>query len=818
MATQLADVERVLAWRSGSVPTRLTQAALIALLTYVATNSWLAGVWFAGVVLTALIDAQLCRGNLARWREAGLERRTCISLGVSAFVYALVGLVLLANPSPLGVAQAALVLCAVMLNAAMMSRGAQPVTRILATPASVSLACLPLLAYAFGHRVALRDAAPLMIGAVAYIVFVARIAQHFSHESRMLQRVLAEKEDDREWLRQGIDAMNEAVALFDADDRLLLWNHEFASLAREGPAPSAGGRMADLLTAIAGDRAAALLSAWAGGELGKQQLHLGTGRWLSLEARELSKGGRILVAADITELKAKELSFQILFDDNPLAMLVIDSATHRITNVNEAALEAFGWPRDAMIGVVVTEFLPETEQTIAAHRLANLHDMVEPVAYAIVDGFGREREILPYVRPTVYEGAPALLAAILDVTTRKQAMEAMQQARDSAEAANRAKSDFLAMVSHEIRTPLNGVLGMAQAMANDSLPDRQRERLQVVSRSGTTLLAILNDILDLSKIEAGKLELEHADFDLSELALGAHAAFTALANAKGLSFDLQVAGDAEGAYRGDSVRVRQVLYNLISNAVKFTDTGEVRVKINRSASSIRFKVEDTGAGIAPERIDRLFEKFVQADSSTTRRYGGTGLGLAICAELCKAMGGSIQVESALGVGSRFVVELPLERVEADLMTDVRQRDAQTLPLGAHLRVLAAEDNPVNQLVLKTLLDQLGLWPTIVDNGAAALEAWERDEWDLVLMDVQMPLMDGPSAARELRAREMASGRRRTPIIALTANAMTHQIQSYRDSGMDAVVAKPISVGELFAAISDLCAHIEVEAADPANAA
>jgi signal transduction histidine kinase/ActR/RegA family two-component response regulator len=384
------------------------------------------------------------------------------------------------------------------------------------------------------------------------------------------------------------------------------------------------------------------------------------------------------------------------------------------------------------------------------------------------------------------------------MATLQREGDALEGARAAAEAASRAKSDFLAAMSHEIRTPLNGILGMAQAMAREPLPRRQKERLAVIGESGEALLAILGDILDLSKIEAGKLELELAPLDLEQLALGAHAAFTAIANRKGLSFGLRISEDAHGVYLGDSVRVRQILYNLISNAVKFTEAGSVEVRIVRRAGLVRIEVADTGIGIEPERAATLFDKFVQADSSTTRRFGGTGLGLAICRELAGAMGGQIRLTSEPGAGSTFIVELNLPRVgEASAPPATEE---QALVVGSPMRVLAAEDNRVNQLVLQTLLAQLGLDVTLVDDGAQALAAWETGEFDLILMDVQMPVMDGPAAARRIRQRESETNRPRTPIIALTANVMSHQVEAYRKFGMDGVVAKPIDIRQLFATI------------------
>ena len=392
-----------------------------------------------------------------------------------------------------------------------------------------------------------------------------------------------------------------------------------------------------------------------------------------------------------------------------------------------------------------------------------------------------------------------VVGAMQNITERKLAEQALLQAKEEAEAATRAKSAFLATMSHEIRTPLNGVLGMAQAMVRDELSERQRERLEVVRHSGESLLAILNDVLDLSKIEAGKLELEQTEFEIAELARAAHATFAATAQAKGLVFELKVDRGARGVYVGDTVRVRQILSNLVSNALKFTDQGGVKVTVGRHRGALTLTVSDTGIGIPAEKLFSLFHKFEQADASTTRRYGGTGLGLAICRDLAEMMGGAITAQSKLGEGATFTVELPLKRVAraAPPRTSRRRAEPSRAPDGRALRVLAAEDNSMNQLVLKTLLAQIGVEPVIVADGRAAVEAWAREPWDLILMDVQMPEMDGPTATAIIRARETGEGRPRTRIVALTANAMDHQVSEYRAAGMDGFVAKPIEAGRLY---------------------
>ncbi|TAJ69716.1 MAG: response regulator [Phenylobacterium sp.] len=397
-----------------------------------------------------------------------------------------------------------------------------------------------------------------------------------------------------------------------------------------------------------------------------------------------------------------------------------------------------------------------------------------------------------------------LVGALRNITARKASEQALVQAKDEAEAANRAKSAFLATMSHEIRTPLNGVLGMAQAMAADAdLSETQRGRIEVIKQSGETLLTILNDVLDLSKIEAGKLDLETAQFELDDLARSVHATFQAIADTKGLDFELSVDKAAQGVYEGDQVRIRQILWNLVSNALKFTDKGGVKVRIGRERDALSLTVFDSGIGMTAFQLAGLFRKFAQADASTTRKFGGTGLGLAICRELAEAMGGTVSATSAPGMGSTFTAILPLKKVaratpkpKKPARAKARSRPAEDRPV----RVLAAEDNAMNQLVLKTLLSQVGIEPEIVGDGRAALEAWEREAWDVILMDVQMPVMDGPTATAMIRARERSEGRARTPIVALTANAMPHQIAEYLESGMDAFVAKPIEAQRLYEAL------------------
>jgi signal transduction histidine kinase/ActR/RegA family two-component response regulator len=386
------------------------------------------------------------------------------------------------------------------------------------------------------------------------------------------------------------------------------------------------------------------------------------------------------------------------------------------------------------------------------------------------------------------------------------AMSDLTAAKDAADEANVMKSQFLANMSHEIRTPLNGVLGMAQVMAMQPLSPSQKERLDVIQKSGVTLLAVLNDLLDLSKIEVGAMELEQAAFDIEDVASGAYSTFTSIANTAGVFFSLIISPEAGGRWEGDSVRLRQVLYNLISNALKFTSEGQVEVCIDAvqgaGGKTLAITVRDTGIGISAEALPKLFEKFVQADNTMTRRFGGTGLGLTISRHMVELMGGAITVESTLGKGSVFHVTLPLPWLGPSIRLPSPPSGSEAA--GARgfegLRVLAAEDNVTNQLVLKTILHSLGLDPVIVENGRLAIEAWRREAFDIILMDIQMPVMDGVAATQDIRRIEAEEGLARTAIVALSANSMKHQVDEYLGAGLDAHLAKPIEIDKLYAVL------------------
>ena len=389
---------------------------------------------------------------------------------------------------------------------------------------------------------------------------------------------------------------------------------------------------------------------------------------------------------------------------------------------------------------------------------------------------------------------------------RARRLEEVEAARDAAEAATRVKSEFLANMSHEIRTPLNGVLGMAQALESRDLDPEAREMVATIRESGANLMAILNDVLDLSKIEAGRLEISPVDSSVLQTVRQVHALFMPVASEKNISFELDSSVPADLRLRHDPVRVRQCVSNLVSNAVKFTREGKVRVSLSIAPASdgrslVRISVSDTGIGMDAAACARLFEAFNQADGSTTRQFGGTGLGLAISRRLARMMGGDIVVRSAPGNGSTFdFTFIAAPAAEQDETLPVAQRTASSGV--SHLRgarVLLTDDNAVNRQVVRMFIQPQGAIITEATNGQEALDALARERFDLVLLDVHMPVMDGVETIR--RIRESRSAWRSMPVIALTADAMAGDRERLIALGMSGYVSKPIDQSELLSAIA-----------------
>ena len=510
-----------------------------------------------------------------------------------------------------------------------------------------------------------------------------------------------------------------------------------------------------------------------------------------------------------------ENAYRQLVELSPDAIYI--NLDEKIAYINAAGVRIFGADSPAaLLGTSFWDRLHPDSHPIVRERLKHLHTMKTAVPlveerYVRLDGTVFPVEVA--AAPFMYRGKPAVQVVVHDLTERKRVEEALSQARDAAEAASRAKSQFLANMSHEIRTPMNGILGMAQLLAEQAeLTDRQRRYLSILKESGETLLRIIDDILDFSQIEAGQITLSETDVDVRRGVATTLQALMPQAQRKNLELTWRVAADVPTRLRGDPDRLYQILANLVNNAVKFTERGSVCVDVVRADAGetghdatqscrLRITVRDTGIGISEQAGAHLFQPFSQADGSTTRKYGGVGLGLVISRQLVKMMGGEIGFESALGEGATFwftvCLALPVDGTAPQSTAQSFQPEPQQ-PLAG--RVLLAEDNPVNGLVAESMLESLGLEVSMAVNGAEAVAAWSSRPFDVVLMDCQMPEMDGFEVTAIIRTREAAephrAARGRTPIIALTTSALPLDRERCLAAGMDDYLPKPFTRDDL----------------------
>ena len=456
-----------------------------------------------------------------------------------------------------------------------------------------------------------------------------------------------------------------------------------------------------------------------------------------------------------------------------------------------------GWMPETVEGRRLEDFLPSAQ----ASALRPAYECAWNGQECTCEGMSVDGTLayLAWLRPRIENHViREVIVSCVEITDRKRVEHELVAAKEHAEAADRAKSEFLAVMSHEIRTPLNAVLGFTALLLETQINEEQRAWLHTIDQSGVTLLTLINDILDFSKIEAGQLQLELRPCDLASLLESVTHLFLPRASEKGLALELRLEPGLPAIIATDTSRLQQILVNLMSNAVKFTAHGSIMLSADASEDTLRITVRDTGIGIAPQQHDRLFKPFIQADSSTTRLYGGTGLGLAICQRLARALGGDISIESAPGQGSTFTLTLPVTHAEQPPPPLAPPHPAEVRN-GAPLLVLVVDDDATNRLLITRILGRHGITPDIAVNGRIAVNATQDKSYDLIFMDILMPELDGLNATREIRA--LMQGRRQPHIVALTASVMPDQQHDYMEAGVDAVLAKPIQFADIAETVS-----------------
>ena len=649
---------------------------------------------------------------------------------------------------------------------------------------------------------------------------LADASARLERQAAEMQRLAQDAEAARALLADAIESIDEGFSIYDADDRLVLYNQRYADLhpmlgdrlrlgvsfhevilavARSGAVP--GVADAD---AFARERTAARRTA---DRHRFEEQH--DGRWLRISNRPTRSGGVVSLFTDVTELKDVQERLRLSQDrlratvDSALDPIIAMDGQGRVIEYNPAAVRCFGHPREHAVGemlgpLIVPERYREAHRKGMERYQATGHGPVlrRRIEIEALRADGSEFPIELAIDVAQGEHGEIFVAYLRDITERRRTEAEMRAATERAEQASRAKSAFLAMMSHEIRTPLNGVLGALGLLADRDVAGEDRHLLDTARSSAEALLALLNDVLDFSKIEAGKLSLEPVVFAPREVVQSVVDLFAIQAGAKHLRLRVEFAPGTADWVRGDAGRVRQMLMNYISNAVKFTPAGEIAVEVAPAPSAdgrmLRFAVTDTGIGIVGEHAAEVFRDFSQLDQSISRRFGGTGLGLAITRRLAELMGGGVGFTSESGAGSCFWfdVPLPLAPRPAD------PGPAKALPsLGAGtLRILVAEDNPTNQLVVRAMLQRMGCYVDVVGDGAEAVRAVTTHGYDLVLMDIHMPDMDGIEATSRLR--ELGQT---LPIVALTADA--EERERYLRVGMNDCLIKPISLASLGALLA-----------------
>jgi PAS domain S-box-containing protein len=503
---------------------------------------------------------------------------------------------------------------------------------------------------------------------------------------------------------------------------------------------------------------------------------------------------------DEIQLRRSEIKFSTIFRTSPDVIAISEKSTGRFLEVNEAYERIIGYSREEAIGSTARELGTWGSQELRQQLIEKLGNQKRLLNYQT--SFRRKcGDIFPVLlslEQADIDGVECIIISARDITEQEQIKNELRYAKESADAANRSKSEFLANMSHEIRTPLNGVVGMTQLLRFTELTSEQQEYLNSIELSADNLLSLINDILDLSKIESGKVELEYAVFSLRKAVDDVIITQQSRIFQKQLNLQKELSIRLPEVVRGDQLRVKQILLNLLGNAIKFTEQGSITIaadllECSGNRALVRLTISDTGIGMTPETMQKIFKPFEQADTSTTRRFGGTGLGLTICRKLAEMMGGAIRVESIPGSGSSFHLDIPFEMRTNAAMPQGQAKASGTMNTPAQpLRVLIAEDNLINQRTLELILKKIGHQAICTNNGKEALERWRKGDVDVILMDIQMPVMGGVEAVTVIREEEPESNRN-TPIIALTADALKGTEQHLLQSGFDGYLTKPVRI-------------------------
>ncbi|MEI7990324.1 MAG: histidine kinase N-terminal 7TM domain-containing protein [Chloroflexota bacterium] len=628
-----------------------------------------------------------------------------------------------------------------------------------------------------------------------------------------------------------VEHITDLVIVLEANDHLIDFNPAAKSAC--GLSPDFIGKSTDCLAPLWAD----LFQRFRQISSCKKEISLGTQeeqRFYDLSISPIldehsSLLGRLFLLHDISEhkraeeaLRQSEERYRLMADNAPLAITVTDPETAEILYANPRAGELFEMAVEQSVGSSALVRYTNLDNRQRFLNLLRSHSQVTDFEMCMKKSDGREFWVSLTANISSYNGRPAIHTTIIDISERKQTEAELQQvnveleqqtkfAREMAEKAEKAtmaKSSFLANMSHEIRTPMNGVIGMTGLLLDTPLNKEQQHYAEMIHASGEALLTLINDILDFSKIEAGKLEIETLDFDLHRLLDDFGAAMAFRAREKGLGLHCTAETGVPTYVQGDPGRLRQILTNLLGNAIKFTQHGEVSVRVTKLQETqeevtLRFAVRDSGIGIPADKISLLFNKFTQADASTTRQYGGTGLGLAISKQLVELMGGEIGVQSEEGMGSEFWFTVGLKILNERRAITPRKTDAEitSLTFDSNMRILLAEDNIVNQKVALGILKKLGLGADAVANGLEALRALETLPYDLVLMDMQMPQMDGLEATQHIRDPQSKVLDHEIPIIAMTASAMQEDRQRCLQAGMNDFITKPVQSQSLAQALA-----------------